>query len=281
VNHLTRGVAVLCAASMIATGCSHAARFRQRFAPAQTTVDPVELSDAVRPNIEPGSAGKLQEPHARVHWRSIGRSVERREIEAVEFGGGVRRVLLIGGIHGDEPEGQVLVERVADEFAVGSRQAPHATVFIIRDLNPDGTAAGTRGNSRGVDLNRNFPAANWQATARRPEFNPGPRPGSEPETQTLLGVLDGFQPDRIIVMHATRGKPMVNYDGPAQSLAELMSRHSGYVVSDTIGYPTPGSLGSYAGKDLEIPIITLELPRGIDAETCWATHRDSLGAALQ
>jgi predicted deacylase len=206
--------------------------------------------------------------------------VEGREIEAVEFGRGGRRVLLIGGIHGDEPEGQVLVERIASEFAADPKSAAKATVFIIRDLNPDGTTAGTRTNSRGVDLNRNFPATNWQATARRPEFNPGSRAGSEPETQTLLRVIDDFRPDRIIVMHATRGKPMVNYDGPAQSLAESMSRHSGYVVSDTIGYPTPGSLGSYAGKDLEIPIITLELPRGISAESAWAANRDALVAAL-
>ncbi len=253
---------------------------RQRFAARETTVDPVELAAPVASQRSPLTSGhsRLDNP---VRWQSIGRSVEGREIEAASLGRGSPRVLLIGGIHGDEPEGQVLVERIAGELAANSRRASQATVFIIRDLNPDGTAAGTRTNSRGVDLNRNFPAANWQATARRPEFNPGPRPGSEPETQALLRVLDHLRPERIIVMHATRGKPMVNYDGPAESLAELMSRHSGYAVSDTIGYPTPGSLGSYVGKDLQIPIITLELPRGIDAETAWATHRDSLVAALR
>jgi protein MpaA len=89
-------------------------------------------------------------------------------------------------------------------------------------------------------------------------------------------LMGEFRPDRILVMHSTRGKPMVNYDGPARELAEAMSQLNGYVTSDTIGYPTPGSLGSFAGVDKQIPIITLELPRGVNTETAWQANRDAL-----
>jgi predicted deacylase len=211
-----------------------------------------------------------------VAWRSVGESVEGRPIEAVQLGNGARRVLLIGGIHGDEPEGQPIIEQIAQEFASDRALARGATVLIVRDLNPDGTAARTRTNTNGVDLNRNFPASNWDSTASSPRMNPGPRAASEPETRVLIEVIREFQPDRILVMHATRGKPMVNYDGPARELAERLSQLNGYVTSDTIGYPTPGSLGSYAGIDMQIPIITLELPRGIAAEQAWQANRDAL-----
>jgi predicted deacylase len=192
------------------------------------------------------------------------------------LGAGPSRVLLIGGIHGDEPEGLPLVERLVHEIAADRSLARTASILIVRDLNPDGTADGTRTNKNQVDLNRNFPASNWDSTARQPRFHPGTQPASEPETQLLVELMGEFRPDRILVMHSTRGKPMVNYDGPARELAEAMSQLNGYVTSDTIGYPTPGSLGSFAGVDKQIPIITLELPRGVNTETAWQANRDAL-----
>ena len=194
----------------------------------------------------------------------------------MQIGTGPTRVLLIGGIHGDEPEGHPLVERLVDELTANPRSALGSTLVIIRDLNPDGTAARSRTNTNGVDLNRNFPASNWNSKARDPRNNPGPRPESEPETRVLVETLRAFQPDRILVMHATRGKPMVNYDGPARQLADSLSQLNGYQTTDTIGYPTPGSLGSYAGIDQQIPIITLELPRGIRSEAAWQANADAL-----
>jgi protein MpaA len=207
--------------------------------------------------------------------------VDGRPIEAILVGSGPSHVLLIGGIHGDEPEGLPLIERIADEFASNRTLTRSATVLVVRNLNPDGTAEQTRTNRNGVDLNRNFPASNWDSTARQPRYHPGSEPGSEPETQVLVELLREFRPERILVMHSTRGKPMVNYDGPARDLAEAMSQLNGYVTSDTIGYPTPGSLGSYAGIDMQIPIITLELPRGVGAEPAWQANREALYRFVQ
>jgi predicted deacylase len=259
---------------------------RQRyFARPETAVPSAELDrgrmestrDADAGRNRPRAGGQLgARAAARLAWRQVGESVEGRPIETVQIGNGPRRVLLIGGIHGDEPEGLPVTEQFARELAADRTATLGATVLVVRDLNPDGTAARTRTNSNGVDLNRNFPASNWDSTASSARMNPGPRAESEPETRILVGLIREFQPDRILVMHATRGKPMVNYDGPARDLAERLSQVNGYVTSDTIGYPTPGSLGSYAGVDMKIPIITLELPRGIATEQAWQANRDAL-----
>ncbi len=45
----------------------------------------------------------------------------------------------------------------------------------------------------------------------------------------------------------------------------------------------PGSLGSYAGVDLRIPTITLELPRGVerlDPEDLWELYGSALVASI-
>ena len=48
-------------------------------------------------------------------------------------------------------------------------------------------------------------------------------------------------------------KPCNNYDGPAKAIAQTMSALNGYEARDNIGYPTPGSLGSWAGRAKDLP----------------------------
>ena len=60
-----------------------------------------------------------------------------------------------------------------------------------------------------------------------------------------------------------------------------MGRHNGYPVTATMGYPTPGSLGSWAGIDRQIPIVTLELPREQPGHEAWVTNREALLAAIR
>ena len=207
--------------------------------------------------------------------------MQGRPIEAVRFGSGAQRILVIGSVHGDEPEGVELAQRLANHLRRNHTALAGRTVMIVRDANPDGHRARSRTNARGVDLNRNFPARNWERLSDNGRMTSGARPASEPETQTLLKLLHRFQPHRIVAIHSTRGAPLVNYDGPAQILAQAMSRGNGYEVSGDIGYPTPGSLGSYLGRDGRIPIITLELPRGINPEQAWEENRAALLEAIR
>lgn len=122
--------------------------------------------------------------------RVIGTSVEGRPIEVIRSGtaGGVP-VLVVGVIHGDEDAGLAIVDEVA-------RLAPPAGVelWVVPTMNPDGTAAQTRGNARRVDLNRNFPYA-W-APMGTPGYwqYAGPRRASEPETQAMVRLIREIRP---------------------------------------------------------------------------------------
>lgn len=139
-------------------------------------------------------------------------------------------------------------------------------LLFIPCLNPDGMQLGTRTNANGVDLNRNFPTKNWGEDSSLAGDNPsdyygGNSAGSEIETQFVIDVIEKYKPELIITLHAPY--KVVNYDGPAREIAEKISEIIKYPVEASIGYPTPGSFGTYAGVERQIPTITLELD-----ETC-------------
>ncbi|MDR1169188.1 MAG: DUF2817 domain-containing protein [Heliobacteriaceae bacterium] len=165
--------------------------------------------------------------------------------------------LIIGIFHGDEPQGKFLIENY-----INNPVQPCSALFIPC-LNPDGLAAGTRTNANGVDLNRNFPAANWELTEKN-EFFGGETPGSEIETQFLMDVIKEYKPKTILALHAPL--KAVNYDGPAQEAARKISEIINYPAAEDIGYPTPGSFGTWAGVERGIPVITLELDDKCPAE---------------
>ena len=52
------------------------------------------------------------------------------------------------------------------------------------------------------------------------------------------------------------------------------SQITGYKVEESIGYPTPGSFGTYCGIERNIPTITLELPEKEDKELLWNTNKE-------
>lgn len=192
-------------------------------------------------------------------WAAIGASREGRPIEAVTFGEGSPRVLVVGGIHGNEPEHAPAV----DALVVRHRRIePRATIRVIRDVNPDGGAAGTRGNARGVDINRNWPASNFLPAAAH-----GPAPLSEPETALLHVEIRRFDPDLLVVLHSIASGPFVNHDGPSEAsarafVAAAAASDPRWHVRPSMGYPTPGSLGTWAGVDRDIPTLTVEFDRG-------------------
>jgi protein MpaA len=112
-----------------------------------------------------------------------------------------------------------------------------------------------------VDLNRNFASRNWRAE-HAPGYFPGPAPLSEPETRLLVGLVDAHAPRGVVAVHAPFA--CVNYDGPpsAAAWAREVAAACGWPARGDIGYPTPGSLGSWLGVDRGLPVLTLELPPG-------------------
>jgi protein MpaA len=215
-----------------------------------------------------------------VRTEAIGRSHEGRALEATTLGRGPRRVYVIAGIHGDEPTGALLVARLLDWLAEPGRLAG-ASVRVVHDVNPDGNARGTRSNARAVDLNRNWPAANFSAGPER-----GPRPLSEPETMSVHLDIGRFEPELLLVFHEARAGPFVNFDGPGREQAEAFAEAARAidprwcVVAD-MGYHTPGSLGSLFGVDGALPILTIEFERGGAADAAWPALKAGMEAILR
>jgi protein MpaA len=209
----------------------------------------------------------------------LGQSVEGRAIVATVMGDGADVTLILGAIHGNEPTSAAVSIALVEHLRERPEALAGRTVAIIPVANPDGLARKLRTNKRLVDLNRNFPATNWGKT-RRGIYYGGAEAASEPETVALMRAFDRFKPARVVSIHSM-DRPCNNYDGPGQDLAERMrAAGNGYVVKDNIGYPTPGSLGSWAGIDRQIPMVTLELPRSMSGDKAWEQNREALLAAI-
>ena len=209
---------------------------------------------------------------------TLGTSVRGAPITMHVFGNGPDATLVFAAIHGDEPAagfvGRKLLEHLEDhpELAIGR------TVALIPVANPDGLVTGTRTNANGVDCNRNFPASNWRHRRGYPRSNPGTRPASEPETLAVMKAVEQVKPAKILSIHS--GLLCNNFDGPAEHLAKLLAEHNGYPVVASVGYPTPGSFGSWAGHDLGLPVVTLELPRSNNGPSAWEENRDGIVAVI-
>lgn len=218
-------------------------------------------------------------------WVEIGRSVEDRPIYRADFGSGEDVTLIFGCFHGNERTTPFLVLRLAEYLQANpSSFSAGKQVVLVPFLNPDGYVKNTRRNANDVDLNRNYPTQNWgkQPQGKRRVYF-GPAAASEPETKIVLQLLEELQPDKIVTIH----QPLEcnNNDGPAGlRLAQIMSALNGYPVKPYIGYPTPGSFGTYAGQEHEIPMVTLELPPAkpalADLDDVWEGNRDALLAVI-
>lgn len=175
-----------------------------------------------------------------------------------------KTILIIGVVHGDEPQGKILIEN----YLKNNSKTKNRLLFIPC-LNPDGLLNNTRQNANLVDLNRNFPTKNWVVnvsnnSGQNSEYFGGETPVSEIETKFIVEILEEFSPDIILTLHAPY--KVVNYDGPAKKIAEKISEIINYPVQSDIGYSTPGSFGTYAGVEKNIPTITLELDEEIDVK---------------
>jgi murein peptide amidase A len=194
------------------------------------------------------------------------------------FGCGPDVTLVFAAIHGDEPAAAFVGCALLEHLRDNPESVRGRTVALIPLANPDGVAAGTRTNANGVDCNRNFPASNWKRVPGFLRSNPGTRAASEPETLAVMKAMDLLKPGKVLSIHS--GLRCNNYDGPAGHLASLLASHNGYRVVGSVGYPTPGSFGSWAGIDLGLPVVTLELPRGNDGARAWEENREGILAVI-
>lgn len=172
-----------------------------------------------------------------------------------------RRILMIGGIHGDELTSVSVIFRWLS-WLINSDVNPYVW-RVMPVVNPDGLLVrpATRVNHNGIDINRNFPTPDWdrdataywiKRTRKDPRRYPGEHAGSEVETRWLQEQIEEFKPDLIISTHAPYN--LLDYDG---SVPEPL--RFGRLTLNRLGV-YPGSMGNYAALGKQIPVITIELP---------------------
>ena len=198
-------------------------------------------------------------------------------IPAYHFGmAGAPKVLILGGVHGDEIEGVWAAHGLLAAFATDFPYRLDLT--LVPAFNLDGVLARERRNARGVDLNRNLPSNDWTSEAATERYNPGPSACSEPENIALVQFCEHSKPAFILSLHSW--KPMLNINGDCRAEAEAIHRRTGYVIEESIGYPTPGCLGTYAGLERAMPTLTYEIERGLDQASILKIHIPAIQEAL-
>ncbi len=226
-----------------------------------------------------GNGGWVATVVEQPHWQTIGTSVQGRPLRVLRVGDGPRRILWIGGTHGNERQGSVATADLPQAFTM-SGLADTATLWILQDENPDGSAANTRYNANGVDLNRNLPAADFDPSDPRN----GGYPLSQPESAALFRLINSIQPDVILSAHADSTRPpYVINDGPLVPQAAVFAQLVGMPVttSDQLSHATPGSLGSWWGHDHHKSVLTIEYAFGSDPTRDWEMTENAILDVMQ
>lgn len=202
---------------------------------------------------------------------SIGATVKGRSITSYRFGSGPNIILFVGATHGNEAGTYQLLSLWIDELESKARSIPaDKTVIVIPALNRDGLAAGSRRNANNVDLNRNFPTADWKADVTMPggemvQGGGGSAPLSEPESQSIANYTTSLSPRLVLTYHSTGSLVTPNEAGVSSEYASTYSSISGYYVSpkasasETFEYDTTGAYEDWLYEKPGIAAILVEL----------------------
>ena len=227
--------------------------------------------------------------------RTIGTSVEGRDITVTTIGTGSTTLLFVGGIHGGyEWNTALLAYQMIDHFTADPSLVPeNITLAIVPDLNPDGTflLSGTEGqftladvrntatretpgrfNANGIDLNRNFdcrwqPESTWRGEVR----SAGTAPFSEPEAAAIRDWVLENNPAAVAFWHSIGDAVFTSECGAGvmPSTEALMNTYAAASGYDAAGlwtaYQVTGDAEGWLAT-LGIPAVTVEFAAFNDPE---------------
>jgi len=200
----------------------------------------------------------------------IGASVRGRPIVAWAFGSdrAPRKVLVVGCIHGNECAGLAITSALRRASVPDGVQ-----VWLVPELNPDGTAADTRQNAHGVDLNRNFPYR-WQPISD-PTYYSGLHASSEPETRAAIRLVSHIRPAVTIWYH--QHMDLVDMAGGDRGVARRYAQVAGLrptCLTFLSGEETAWSNHTFRGTTS----FVVELPAGPLLRAVLARHLHAVRA---
>lgn len=200
----------------------------------------------------------------------IGNSVGGRPILAYMFGSGGTTILFTGGIHGSEPSGSYLMHDWISYLDSNAEKIPaDKKIVVVPDVNPDGLAASSRYNLNNVNIDRNFPSANWTADIDSSSGlvvgGGGTSAMSEPETKALADLTTTLQPRLEVSFHAQGRLVGANQRGDSVDIGNMYASSVGYNsmighAEETMGYTMTGEYEEWAGEQYGTPAILIELP---------------------
>lgn len=208
-------------------------------------------------------------PEIGPEWRTevVGASVLGRDVLAFvrPVEGPRRRIVVVGGIHGNEPVSPPTVRGFLDAAI-----PPDLEIWLVPELNPDGVAAGTRANANDVDLNRNF-SWTWHPS------DGGPAPFSEPETIAVRDLITGIRPDLVVWVHQPLG--YVSSIGATPSeFEQAWSAGSGVPVRPDVTQHGGGE--SWTAFEAGLPSMLIEIDSWEATPEIVAAHRAGFEALL-
>lgn len=185
----------------------------------------------------------------------IGRSSQGRDLTAVHRGSleAPVQVVVLGQMHGNEEGGRKVVALLRDlpvPDGVG--------LWLVTTMNPDGHAADSRVNARGVDLNRNFPDR-WREQRRGTDQWSGPRAASEPETRAMTAFLERVRPAAVLSYHQAYDVVDITHPNSRAAGRQLAAWMGEQAASVPCTGPCHGTLTQWASRVLGAVAITVEL----------------------
>jgi len=200
------------------------------------------------------------------------------------FGSGSTTILFTGGIHGNELSGSYLMHDWISYLDSNAEAIPtDKKIVVVPDVNPDGLATSSRYNSNNVNIDRNFPSANWTADIDSSSGlvvgGGGASAMSEPETKALANLTTTLQPRLEVSFHAQGSLVGANQRGDSVSIGNLYASSVGYSsmighAEETMGYTITGEYEEWAGEQYGTPAILIELPSAT-GRYFWA-HQSTL-----